>query len=133
MADAVTSQTVYDGSRKAVMKFTNISDGTGESAVTKVDVSTLAPYNGNACTSVQIQKIHAMTDGMGVNILWDATTDVLCATVPQNAFYGYDFAPFSGLTNNAGTGKNGNVLFTTVGASAGDRYTIVLEMIKHYG
>jgi len=40
---------------------------------------------------------------------------------------------FSGLTNNAGAGKNGNVLFTTVGASAGDRYTIILEMIKHYG
>lgn len=133
MADAVTSQTVYDGSRRAVMKFTNISDGTGESAVTKVDVSTLGSYNGNACTSVQIQKIHAMTDGMGVNILWDATTDALCATIPQNAFYGYDFTPFSGLTNNAGAGKNGNILFTTVGASSGDRYTIVLELIKHYG
>jgi len=133
MADAVTSQTISDGSRKAVMKFTNISDGTGESAVTKVDVSTLASYNGAPCTSVQIQKIHAMTDGMGVNILWDATTDALCAAVPQNSSYSYDYSMFSGLTNNAGAGKNGNVLFTTVGASLNDRYTIVLEMIKHYG
>ena len=41
MADAVTSQTLIDGPTHAVMKFTNVSDGTGESAVTKVDVSAL--------------------------------------------------------------------------------------------
>ena len=29
MADAVTSQTLSDGDRTAVMKFTNISDGSG--------------------------------------------------------------------------------------------------------
>ncbi len=33
MADAVTSQTLFDGDKHVVMKFTNISDGTGESAV----------------------------------------------------------------------------------------------------
>ena len=33
MADAVTSQTLVDGPRDLVMKFTNLSDGTGESAV----------------------------------------------------------------------------------------------------
>ena len=42
MADAVTSQTIIDGSKTAVLKFTNVSDGTGESAVTKVDVSALS-------------------------------------------------------------------------------------------
>ncbi len=41
MADTVASQTILDGPTHAVMKFTNISDGTGESAVTKVDVSAL--------------------------------------------------------------------------------------------
>ena len=39
MADAVTSQTIIDGEKKVVMKFTNVSDGSGESAVAKVDVS----------------------------------------------------------------------------------------------
>ena len=42
MADAVTSQTIQDSERKAVLKYTNVSDGTGESAVVKVDVSALA-------------------------------------------------------------------------------------------
>ena len=41
MADAVTSQTLSDGDSTAVMKFTNISDGNGESSVKKVDVSAL--------------------------------------------------------------------------------------------
>jgi len=51
MADAVTSQTIIDGSSKAVLKFTNVSDGTGESAVTKVDVSALSNNSlGQACT-----------------------------------------------------------------------------------
>jgi len=39
MADAVASQTIFDGERTAIMKFTDISDGTGENKVVKVDVS----------------------------------------------------------------------------------------------
>ena len=51
MADAVTSQTLIDGERTAVLKFTNISDGTGESAVKKVDVSALSSSgNKQTCT-----------------------------------------------------------------------------------
>lgn len=41
MADAVTSQILLDTRFKTVMTFTNVSDGTGEAAVKKVDVSAL--------------------------------------------------------------------------------------------
>ena len=41
MADAVTSQTLLDTEKKCIFKFTNISDGTGEANVKKIDVSTL--------------------------------------------------------------------------------------------
>ena len=41
MADAVATQTLFDGTKRVVQKFTNISDGSGESAVKKVDVSAL--------------------------------------------------------------------------------------------
>ena len=81
MADAVTSQTIQDGQRKAVLKFTNISDGTGESAVTK----------------------------------------------------GYhDYSDFSGIPNDAGSGKTGDMKFTTIGAGSGDTYTVILEVLKTY-
>ena len=36
MADTVLSQTIQDGERTAVMRFTNVSDGSGESAVKKL-------------------------------------------------------------------------------------------------
>ena len=42
MADAVTSQTLVDTEKKCIFKFTNISDGSGEANVKKIDVSTLA-------------------------------------------------------------------------------------------
>ena len=134
MADAVASQTLLDGERMAIMKFTNLSDGTGESKVLKVDVSTLtSSASGKACDGVTITKIHASTHGLEVQIYWDATTDVFCWCVPQNSQYTMDFEKFGGLTNNAGTGVTGDVLFSTADATNGDFYTIVLEMVKSYG
>jgi hypothetical protein len=133
MADAVASQTLIDGERMAIMKFTNISDGTGENKVLKVDVSALtSSASGLACTGVTITKIHAATHGMEVLMYWDATADVLIQTIPQNSVYTLDFEKFGGLTNNAGAGKTGDILFSTSDASAGDEYTIVLEMVKSY-
>ena len=42
MVDVVTSQTIVDTvGTKTVMKFTNISDGSGETLVTKMDASEL--------------------------------------------------------------------------------------------
>jgi hypothetical protein len=69
---------------------------------------------------------------MEVLMYWDATTDVVIQTIPQNTSYTLDYEKFGGLTNNAGAGKNGDILFSTSDASAGDEYTIVLEMVKSY-
>ena len=58
MADAVTSQTIVDTEKRVVMKFTNLSDGSGESAVKKVDVSALTSHpDGTACSQVTIDQI----------------------------------------------------------------------------
>lgn len=129
MADAVASQTIYDGPGEVVMKFTNISDGTGESAVTKVDVSALSA----ACDEVVINRIAFTTAGMGVDILWDATADVLAWHVPADETGEIDFTDrgrYNGLTNTGATGFTGDVKFTTVGHTSGDRYTIVLYLRK---
>lgn len=126
MADAVATQILVDGPKTAVLKFTNISDGTGESAVTKVDVSTLA----GSPTEARITQIWYTAAGMGVDILWDATTDVLAMTLEQGATNHIDFRCFGGLYNNAGAGVTGDINFTTVGATASDRYTVILEISK---
>lgn len=133
MADAVSSQTILDGERLFIGKFTNISDGTGETAVVKINASTLnRNIFGYACNGVKINKIWATTHGMEVRILFDATTDTFAWQIPQNTNYLMDFSSFGGLSSNAGAGVNGNLLFTTVDFTAGDMYTIVLECIKTY-
>jgi hypothetical protein len=133
MADAVTTQTLLDGERLAIMKFTNISDGTGETAVTKVNVSTLTASNsGKTCTGVTVIKIMSVCHGMEVRMYWDASTDVPFFLSTVNTNYENDFSNFGGITNNAGTGKNGNIVFSTSDASSGDTYTVVLEMVKSY-
>ena len=131
MADAVTSQTLQDGDKVAVMKFTNISDGSGEAAVKKVDVSALQTQSGSdaTCTGVTIDCIWYECNGLSVDLLWDASTDVIAWTLSG---YGYfDFRSAGPLINNASS-PTGDIMFTTTGAGSGDRYAIMLKMTKSY-
>lgn len=133
MADAVTSQTLVDGDKNAVLKFTNVSDGTGESAVKKVDVSALATnFAGATCTRATIEKIWWQCNGMKVKILFDASTDAFCIELGENQSGDHDYSSFGGLTSNAGTGKTGDVKFTTVGHSSADTYTVILYLRKNF-
>ena len=52
--------------------------------------------------------------------------------VALNYYNQQDYEKIGGLTNNAGTGKDGAITFTTSDASSGDAYSITLEMVKHY-
>ena len=134
MADVVTTTIIEDGPRTAVMHFTNVSDGTGESAVKKVDVSALEsdPMTGKACSTVAIESVWFSTLGMSVKLLWDADTDVLALHLPADYSDSLDMSEFSGLNNNAGTGVTGDIMFTTVGHTSGDAYTVILKMVKQY-
>ena len=134
MADAVTATTVEDGPKKAVFYLTNTSDGTGESAVTKVDVSELSSLqDGTACTGVRIEKIVFTNVGMGVQILWNASTNVIAAQLPADYSDTLDYSEMSGLPNVAASGgKTGDIKLTTIGHSNGDTYSIVLHCIKQY-
>jgi len=126
MADVVSSQIIMDGSKTVVIKFTNISDGTGEAAVVKADASALL----GAPTKLKIMRMWAMTNGMAVSILFDATADLLAAVAPADEATHLDFRSFGGINNDAGSGVTGDISFTTAGAGAGDTYSIVLELSK---
>jgi hypothetical protein len=124
MADAVSSQTVFNGTRKLIVKLTNVSDGTGESAVKKVDASDFS------ASEFRIEKVHYATSGMGARLLWDADTDVDAVLIPADGYGCLDFSEFGGIPNNAGAGKTGDINLTTVGHTANDMYTITLELLK---
>tara|TARA_R100000365_G_C2692916_1_gene34154 strand:+ start:182 stop:580 length:399 start_codon:yes stop_codon:yes gene_type:complete len=131
MADAVTSQTIVDGPKTAVLAFTNVSDGSGEAAVAKFDASALTVMStGSASADLKITQVWWQTSGMEVDIYWNASANVIALTLPQNDTGHFDFRSFGGLQNNAGGGVNGDILFTTRNHSSGDTYSIVMEVSK---
>jgi hypothetical protein len=128
MPDLVTTQILHEDKSRYLVKFTNVSDGGGEADVVKVDVSALTP----AAAEVDLTGLWFSTDGMAVRIEWDATTDTAAWLVPANQTGYLDFsAMFSGgIRNDSGTGKTGDVLFTTIGHTSGDTYTIICDFKK---
>jgi hypothetical protein len=134
MAVTTNSQTIFDGEHTAIMKFYfSTTDTTGETNVVKVNPASLNPSGaGYACNAVSIRKVHGLTHGLEVQMSWDATTPVVIETIPQNTQYSMDYSEFGGLTNNAGTGKTGKILFSTLDTNAGDAYTVTLELQKFF-
>jgi len=138
MADAVTSQTIVDTDKRAIIKLTNLSDGSGESAVAKVDVSALnANAKGETCSRVTLDQIWYDVGGMRVALEWNASTNVVAVVLGGSAAAGnvqghMDFRSFGGIKNNAGSGINGDIDLSTSGHTNLDHYTIVLELRKSY-
>lgn len=122
MADAVTTNTVFSGSKRKILSFTNVSDGTGESAVAKVTLSALT----GAPSAVRIRRVWYSINGLALRILFDHTTDDTAAVLSGNGFQ--DFNPIGGIPDPASAGGTGNILFTTIGQIANDSYWVVMEI-----
>jgi hypothetical protein len=125
MADTVTTRVLFAGTKKYIVHYTNNSDGTGESGVNKLDISELTGPRGAAVSAVRLLSIKGNVSGMVVNILTDHDTDILLWVANASLDY-INFEKFGGI-KDTGTGGTGDVLFTTVGADAGDSYSLVLE------
>ena len=138
MADVVTSQTLVDTTgTKTVMKFTNISDGSGETLVTKMDSSALTFMTEDATKKVAKiwWSINTTNGKSGVEILWAGSgTSSANATIGFFSGTGYHdyFTAGNSIPNNAtltaSTSPAGDVLLSTKGFVSGDNYTIILEV-----
>lgn len=141
MADVVTSQLLENGPRRVVYKFTNVSDGTGESAVVKVNATSTGPlgvvvqgttfYPG---VHLKIADMHYDVRAMALRIMWEATSNVdiwIASGDGAGPFNWLDSrAGFQGIVNPNTTGATGSILFTTIGAASNSSYSIVLTLIK---
>lgn len=124
-----TTQVIFDGYSTALLKFTNFSDGNPENSVLKVDVSTLF----GSPSTVIIRRIDYDISGMQIAILWDATVPETCLFLSSGQFsFQFEQLAYGGLVNNAGAGKTGDVLISTLGEDTMDSYTIILELLKVY-
>jgi len=134
MADAVTSQTIVDTSgTKTVMKFTNMSDGSGETLVTKMDASALTFMTEDATKSIAKiwWSINTTNGKSGVELLWAGTTNSTIGFFTGVGYHDY-FTSGNSIPNNAtltaNTSPSGDVLFSTKGFVAGDNYTVIVEV-----
>ena len=132
-ADTVLNTTVFDGAKKLITHYNNVSDSSG--GTTKiVDVSGLASNNGKTCKTVRLNKVSfnvsVTAPADAVRLLWDATTDVAFQTLAGEM--AFDYSDFGGLKNTKASGYSGDVNLTLPACTAGDTVTVVCEWIKVY-
>ena len=127
MADAVTSKVILNSPKRHIVVLTNVSDGTGESNVVKVDKSTLTGPNGLEPSKLRVDKIEYSVFGMSVTLSFDRTSDIKIAVLQGDGCL--DFTEAGGLIDST-TGDTGDILLTTTGHTSGDTYTITLHLRK---
>lgn len=128
MADAVSTKVIFNSPKYLVVSCTNLSDGTGESAVVKVDKSTYTGPNGLEPSKFAVESIDYDVSGMNVQVYFDRTT---AGIIGQFQGFGHiNYMGTGGGWIDLGTGNTGDILFTTTGATAADSYTIVLHLRK---
>jgi hypothetical protein len=134
MADVVTSQTIVDtAGTKTVMKFTNMSDGSGETLVTKMDASALTfmTEDGTKSLAKIWWAINTTNGKSGVELLWAGTTNSTIGFFSGTGYHDY-YTAGNAIPNNAtltaNTSPAGDILISTKGFVAGDNYTIILEV-----
>jgi hypothetical protein len=128
MADTVTTQTISDTSGvKYVTKLTNISDGTGEFLVNKVDASatTFMSEDGNRKIAKIWYSINTVDDKSTVEILWAGATNATALLLSGQGYWDLRTAG-NEIPNNATT-PTGDVLLSTRNFTVGDNYTILIE------
>ena len=134
MADVVLNQTLFEGDKKLVTHYQNVSDNTG--GTTKiVDVSALtARQDGSTPATVTLNKIWysvSMTAKVdAVKLTWDADTDATFLTLEGDGHL--DYSSIGGIKNNEATGASGDVIIVMPACTANDSATITCEWIKTY-
>jgi len=128
MADIVTTQTIADTSGvKFVVKMTNISDGTGEQLVNKVDASetTFMTEDGARKIARIWYSINTANNKSAVELVWAGVTNSTAVLLSGNGYWDLRTAGDE-ISNNATT-PTGDVLLSTKNFANGDNYTIIVE------
>jgi hypothetical protein len=128
MADAVTTQTIADTSGvKYVVKLTNVSDGTGETLINKVDASelTFMTEDGLRKISRVWYSVNTSNSKSAVELVWDGATNATALLLGGNGYMDLRTAG-NEVVNNATT-PTGDVLLSTKNFALGDNYTIIVE------
>jgi hypothetical protein len=127
MADTVDTKVIRNVRGRYVVRLTNESDGTGESGVAKVDISTLTAASGATATYSKVERIEYSVFGMNYVVLrWDHTTADEIAVLGGTGVI--DASIDGGMVDPRSSGGTGDILLTTDGAVDGSGYDITLYL-----
>lgn len=137
MANSFNTQILRDGDRNFVVRVTGEIDMSAPGDIAPTALTNIATMNP-PCLALRVDRVkYSLPHGcpLDIQLLWQATTNVI--------FWGMaggddgEFSNFGGLTNNAGAGVTGNILFATTGATgqtaqAGNFWTfaVIVECVK---
>ena len=128
MADIVSTQVLSDTSGvKYVAKLTNISDGSGESLVKKIDASsaTFMTEDGSRKIAKIWWSVNTTKSNASVEFVWDGETNATAMLLNGQGYWDLRTAG-NEIINNATT-PTGDVLLSTRDFVVGDNYTILVE------
>ena len=128
MADIVSTQVLSDTSGvKYVAKLTNISDGSGESLVKKIDASTTTfmTADGNRKIAKIWWSVNTTKSNASVELVWGGETNATAMLLNGQGYWDLRTAG-NEIVNNATT-PTGDVLLSTRDFVVGDNYTILVE------
>lgn len=123
MADAVDTIVMFSGRLRYAARFTNVSDGTGESAVVKIDKSALIGPDGTEPGRLVVEELVWNIQGFtSVRLFWDHTTDDEIDVLSGGG--SRDYTGVGGLVDPASAGGTGDIVLTTAGGTSGSSYDI---------
>ena len=146
MANAVTIQTLVDSERNVVVKLDGFLD-TGDIGVTTLldpalltDVCTTGLDKHKAQTLAISKVIYDVEDGLAVDLLWDATTDVSIwhftgrGKIDARHFGNLQLKGSDGTVGQVPAGATGKINYQTQGWSSGAKlsFTLIVECIKQW-
>lgn len=139
-ADSVATHVIKDAKYQYVVHLTNVSDGTGETNVVKVDKSTLTAADGAEPAAIDIEQVEWNIQGFSyVQMLWDHGTADLTALVLNGSGYKdfrnndggiLGFAGGFALNDPRTNGGTGDLMLFTGDADSGDSYDITVWIRK---
>lgn len=134
MANSFNTQILRDGDRNFVIRLTGqIDTPAGYSVpVALTNIATMNP----PCLALRVDRVkYSLPHGcpLDVQLWWQATTNVLFEGMSGGD--DMEFSNFGGLTNNAGAGVTGNIMWSVVGDATATptnllTFAVILECVK---
>ena len=125
----VNARNLVDSETRTVRMF-EINNDTN-SAVTVVDASSLRGHSSNPTLHIRSIKWNTTAATSDVAFLFDASSDDHAISVHGSGEFGFHGKqPL--ITNPESSGVTGDIMFTTVGHSSADSYTIIMQVRKSY-